>query len=139
MGGEQRDRQDTAVAVAVGGRRDLLGQACHILHIAVMLYFVVGWLAPWRPALGFYLAFVPAVALQWQVNKNACILNNLESWLRSRRWRDPANREEGAWLASLCEDWLGFRPGPLAVDLFTYAVLAVFWAIALIHLLCWKF
>ena len=100
-----------------------------------MVYFVVGWLAPWHGALVFYLFFVPAVALQWQFNANACVLNNLESWLRNGQWRDPANREEGAWLASLAEDYLRFRPGPLAVEIFTYGVLLAFWAMALIHLL----
>ena len=126
--------EDGAQAAAVEGR-DGLSKLCHGLHLAIMVYFVIGWLLPWHAALIFYLGFVPAVALQWQFNKNACVLNNLESWLRTRQWRDPSNREEGAWLASLAEDHLGFRPSPLAVDIFTYAVLLALWAIALIHLL----
>ncbi len=133
MSGDERESGSAAAAAAA--RRDPLGLSCHILHLAIMVYFVTGWAAPWSAALGFYLVFVPAVAIQWQFNANACVLNNLESWLRSGRWRDPGNREEGAWLASLAEDYLGFRPGPLAVDLFTYAVLLVLWSMALIHLI----
>lgn len=133
MSGEDFEGADAVLAPPVG--RDALGRACHGLHLLVMLYFVIGWAAPWLPGLWFYLGFVPAVALQWQVNGDACILNNLESWLRSGRWRDPANREEGAWLATLCEDWTGWRPGPLAVNLFTYSVLLLLWSMGLIHML----
>ena len=69
-------------------------------------------LRPGMAALVFYLFFVPAVALQWQFNANACVLNNLESWLRSGQWRDPSNREEGAWLATLCRGLsAAFGPG----------------------------
>ena len=82
------------------------------------------------------MAFVPAVALQWQFNANACVHNNLESWLRTRQWRDPGNRE-GAWLATLTGDHPGLRPDPLAVDIFIflYAGLLGFWSMVLINLL----
>lgn len=135
MGRDEESFEETPAAVVAGAAgRDGLGWSCHILHLAIMVYFVVGWLAPWRAALFFYMGFVPAVALQWQFNKNACVLNNIESLIRTGRWRDPSSREEGAWLATLAEDALGFRPGPLAVDIFTYAVLLAFWSMALIHL-----
>lgn len=130
MSGEDLETADAGLPP----RRDALGRTCHGLHLLVMLYFVAGWAVPSVRALWFYLGFVPAVALQWQVNGDACILNNLESWLRRGRWRDPTNREEGAWLATLCEDWTGWRPAPLAVNLFTYSVLLLLWAMALIHL-----
>lgn len=141
MAGEEEDRRAGALVAetAVAGGRDALGWACHLVHLAVMVYFVAGWLAPARAALLFYMVFVPAVALQWQVNKNACVLNNLESFLRTGRWRNSANREEGAWLATLCEDTLGFRPSPLQVNVFTYSLLLALWLMALIHLLYWKF
>src|SRR5689334_18537494 len=82
-------------------KRDALGTACFWLHFAVMLTIVAGWLMPLRAALVFYLCFLPAVALQWQVNKNSCVLNNLEALIRTGSWRDPHNREEGAWLQTL--------------------------------------
>ena len=136
MAGEDGGRHEAmAVAAAVAPGRDGLGRLCLGLHLAIIAYFISGWLAPWREALVFYLVFVPAVALQWQFNADACVLNNLESWLRTRQWRDPGNREEGAWLATLAEDHLGFRPGPLAMDIFSYAGLGTLWSMSLIHLL----
>src|SRR5215469_5739136 len=75
------------------GARDALGNFCFYLHFAVMIYILVGWGAPYRPALLFYLAFLPAVAVQWQFNKNSCVLNNVESLIRTGQWRDPHNKE----------------------------------------------
>jgi len=84
MAGEDGGRREPmAVAAVAAPRRDGLGRLCLGLHLAVMVYFISGWLAPWRGALIFYLVFVPGVALQWQFNADACALNNLESWLRT--------------------------------------------------------
>lgn len=115
--------------------RDLLGNVCFYFHFAVMIYIVLGWAVPVRSALVFYLVFVPGVALQWQFNKNACVLNNLESWLRSGSWRDPGNREEGQWLLTLVGDVTGLQFTPAQMDAFTYAVLALLWGLGLWHLL----
>ncbi len=126
------DEAEVAIAAA---RRDSLGNACFVLHIAIMLYIVFGWLAPWKTALAFYVIFLPAVALQWLMNKNACILNNIESLIRTGRWRDPGNEEEGAWLLTLARDTLGVRATTAQMDAFIYAVLAVLWVLGLLHAL----
>ena len=114
-------------------RRDALGTACFVLHFAIMLTIVFGWLAPWKGALEFYVVFLPAVFVQWLFNKNACVLNNIESLIRIGLWRDPANAEEGAWLLTLARDTLGIQATPAQMDVFIYAVLAVLWALGLAH------
>lgn len=118
-------------------KRDLLGNFCFYLHFAVMIYIVAGWAVPLDAALIFYLGFVPAVAIQWQFNKNSCVLNNIESWLRTRSWRDPNNREEGAWLLTLAQTTLGLPVTAMQVEIFTYCVLAALWGLGLWHLLGW--
>jgi hypothetical protein len=128
---------DDETTDAAAASRDLLGKACFTFHFAVMIYIVAGWAIPARAALVFYLVFLPGVALQWQFNKNACVLNNLESWLRSGRWRDPSNREEGQWLLTLVGDVTGLQFTPAQMDAFTYGVLAALWALGLWHLLGW--
>ena len=117
--------------------RDLLGNVCFYLHFAVMIYIVIGWAVPLGATLLFYLAFLPLVAIQWQFNKNSCVLNNLESWLRTRSWRDPNNVEEGAWLLTLARTTLGIPVTAAQVDIFTYCVLAALWGLGLWHLLGW--
>ena len=86
----------------IKARRDALGHFCFFLHLAILAFIVLGWAIPWRGVLIFYLFFLPGVILHWKLNGNACALNNLESWLRYRRWRAPErNPEEGAWLRTL--------------------------------------
>ena len=121
----------------VAEARDLLGNFCFYLHFAVMIYIVLGWAVPLQAALYFYMGFLPAVAVQWQFNKNSCVLNNLESLIRSGQWRDPRNKEEGAWLQTLALNLTGILFKPWQMDAFTYFVLAIFWSAALSHLLWW--
>jgi hypothetical protein len=118
-------------------KRDLLGNFCFYLHFAAMLYIVFGWLVPWRPLLVFYIFFLPAVAVSWQFNKNSCVLNNLESLIRTGAWRDPTNEEEGAWLLTLARNALGITVTKFQMDAFIYAVMALLWLLGLGHLLRW--
>jgi len=99
----------------VGPRSDRLGLSLFILHLLVSAYVLVGWTVSAPSGLLFYLLLLPLIATQWRVNRGSCVINNLESWLRSGRWHDPANREEGAFLLMLSE-WL-FRIRPRAKEL----------------------
>jgi hypothetical protein len=99
-----------------------------------MIFIVLGWLIPSRAALFFYLSLLPVIVVQWWFNKNSCLLNNVESFLRSGRWRSTANPEEGAWLGTLARSLLGIQPTPLQVEIFTYAVMALFWLLGFGHL-----
>lgn len=90
---------------------------------------------PGRRLLACYLILVPALALQWRFNRNSCVLNNLESLMRSGRWRDPGNLEEGAWLATLAKNTLGLHPTPMQMDVFLYSVLTLLWGLGLTHFL----
>jgi hypothetical protein len=116
-------------------KRDLLGNFCFYLHFAVMIYIVTGWAVPWRAALVFYLVFIPAVFFQWLLNKDTCILNNTETWLRTGKWRDKTNNpEEGVWLLTLATNVTGIAFTPRLINYLTYAVLALVWLLALAHL-----
>lgn len=127
----------SALPSHVAEKRDLLGNFCFYLHFAVMIYIVIGWVVPLHAALIFYMAFLPLVALQWQFNKNSCVLNNIESLLRTGQWRDPNNKEEGAWLLTLASNLFGYPFKPWQIDAFTYFVLALLWTAGLSHLLWW--
>jgi hypothetical protein len=118
-------------------KRDVLGTFCFYLHFAVMIFIVGGWAVPYAPVLWFYLAFIPAVAVQWQFNRNSCVLNNVESWLRYGTWRAEQNAEEGAWLMTLIRSVTGITLTYRQVDILTYGVMAALWAAALSHLYWW--
>jgi hypothetical protein len=126
----------TAVPVPVHGR-DTLGAVCHYLHLAIMAFFLGGWAIPFHPVLIFYLFFIPGVAIQWQFNKNSCVLNNLESYIRYGTWRARENAEEGAWLMTLIKNATGIQLRPWQVEAITYGMLGVLWMAGLSHLLWW--
>ena len=70
--------------------------------------------------------------LHWKLNRGACILNNLENWLRHRRWRaGDSNREEGAWLRTLLADITGIQLTPARMDAVIYGAMALFWLLGL--------
>lgn len=116
-------------------RRDALGKFCFYLHLVILGFITLGWTIPVRSLLIFYLGFVPATILHWKLNADACILNNLESWLRYRRWRAPErNPEEGAWLRTLIASLTGIRLGKRGGDILIYGAMALFWALGWRHL-----
>jgi len=117
-----------------GPRRDRLGLSCLIFHLAVGAFVLIGWVISSYEMLMFYLVLLPAMATQWAINRGSCIINNLESWLRSGQWRDPANPEEGGFLLMLCEWMFAIRPSPVLLDRFSYAVVVFLWLLALGHI-----
>jgi len=117
-----------------GPRRDKLGFSCFLFHLLVGGFVLVGWLISSYEALMFYLVLLPAMATQWAINRRSCIINNIESWLRSGRWRDPENPEEGGFLLMLCDWAFAMRPSPITLDRVSYAVVIFLWLLALGHM-----
>jgi hypothetical protein len=117
-------------------RRDALGSFCFYLHLAILAFIILGWTIPSRGALIGYLVFVPTTILHWKFNAGACVLNNLESWLRYRRWRAPErNPEEGAWLRTMIRSLTGVALTRGTMDLIIYGAMILFWALAWHHFL----
>jgi hypothetical protein len=117
-------------------KRDALGRICFLFHVAILLLVILGWALPAPSWLGAYLIFLPLMVLHWNLNRGACVLNNLENWLRHRRWRAPeANREEGAWLRTLLADATGIALTRARMDTIIYGAMALFWLLGLAHLL----
>jgi len=123
------DIQETA-----GPRKDGLGLSCFVFHVAFGGFVLAGWLVSSTEALLVYLVLLPAMAAQWAVNQRTCIINNLENWLRSGQWHDPANPEEGGFLAMLSEWLFAVRPSAIFLDRLSYAVVLFLWLLGLGHL-----
>lgn len=113
-----------------GPRLDGIGLTFFITHLAIGFYILVGWIVSSPPVLAFYLLLLPLIATQWYVNRGSCVMNNMESWLRSGRWRDPSNPEEGGFLLMLCRSFFRVRPHPLVLDRFSYAAVLILWLLA---------
>jgi hypothetical protein len=104
------------------------------VHYAILAWGIAGWAVPSAPWLIAYLAAMPVIALQWLLNKNTCVLNNIETWLSTGRWRDPADAQQGGFIAGLIESASGWRPSPRAADLMSYGLLGLFWIFGAVHL-----
>ncbi len=116
-------------------KRDALGRACFLIHIAVLAGVILGWMVADRAWLIGYLIFLPLMFLHWKLNSDACVLNNLENWLRFRRWRVPqSNREEGAWLRTLLADATGIALTRGRMDAVIYGAILLFWFLAFAHI-----
>jgi len=113
-----------------GPRSDAMGLSFFIAHLAIGAYVLLGWIVSPPPALAFYLLLLPLMATQWYVNQGSCVVNNIESWLRNGRWRDPANPEEAGFLRMLCHWLFRVRPHPLVLDRFSYAAVLILWLLA---------
>jgi hypothetical protein len=117
----------------IGPKRDRLGHSCLIFHMAVGAFVLAGWLISSSEGLLFYLLLLPAMATQWAVNRGSCVINNIETWLRTGRWRDQENGEDGRYLAMLF-DWLfAVRPAPAALDRLSYSTVLFLWVLGLGH------
>lgn len=65
------------------------------------------------------------------------VLNNIESLIRTGRWRNPSNREEGAWLRTLVNDKTGWDLSRRQMDAFINTVLVAFWSLGFGRLMAW--
>lgn len=116
------------------GGRDALGWFCFLLHLALVVFAFLGWLMPWRSTLIFYLCYIPVMFLTWQFNDGSCVLNNIETLIRTGKWRNPKNREEGAFLKTLVEDVTGFQPTKRQMNTVIYCLISVFWLLGAGHM-----
>ena len=117
------------------GGRDAIGIVFFLLHIAVLVYILIGWALP--VGVTIYVVFLPLMVLHWRLNQNSCALNNLETLIRTGRWRDPNNSEEGGWLKTLIGGATGLELTVRQTDLISYVLIAGLWGLGLWHWLAW--
>lgn len=97
------------------------------LHWGIVGYSLLGWLPDSRFWLIVYLIWLPGLNIQWYFNNNSCIINNVESWLRSGQWRDESNPEEGAFIHTALTRLTGLTIPENAFDIFLRIVMAFLW------------
>lgn len=107
---------------------------CHGLHMALVFYGLFGWVVPSTPWLTAHLVFIPALVIVWVANQGVCPLNNIENLLTTGSWRNPDNREEGSFLVTIVERYLGLNPSQGLMDRITYGLMAFVWGLSWLHL-----
>ncbi len=89
---------------------------------------------PSTSALVFYLVFLPLVAMQWLVNRGSCVIGNIETLIRTRRWRDPDTMREGRFISTIALSVVGFESRPSTVDALSFGAIFVLWLLGFVHL-----
>jgi hypothetical protein len=125
---------DPAALKPVGPVRDLLGISFFVFYLAVCIYIVCGWLVPIVSALVFYLAFLPLIAMQWLINRGACIISNIETFLRIGLWRDPKSAQEGRFISMATFRLFGLKRSPGTIDALSFGALFSLWLLGFAHL-----
>lgn len=108
---------------------------CHALHMLLVVFGIFGWLIPNEPWLMAHLIFIPGLIAVWRANDGVCPLNNLETYLTTGTWRNPANAEEGAFLKTIVERYLKLTPSQAQMDQITYGVMGGAWLLSFAHLM----
>lgn len=67
--------------------RAMLAGAVRGLHLSIVAILCVGWLTPWPVALWTVVFLAPAVQVGWWLNRDRCVLTELEERLRGPRQR----------------------------------------------------
>jgi hypothetical protein len=115
-------------------QRDGLSYGLLLMHLAVMIYVLIGWTSDSRLALFLYQLVLPGLALQWLFNRGSSLLSNCETYLRTEHWRDSRNVEEGAFLQNLVERACGLKASQAQIMTVVYSLMLMFWALALLRM-----
>ena len=109
-----------------------------VVHYAALAFGALGWLIPVKGVLIAYLAFMALLVVQWRLNRDSCLLDNAESWLRHGRFRAGRdNPNEGAFLANLVHRVCGIMVHEPLASRLIYIVMAVFFVFGALHL-AWR-
>lgn len=104
-----------------------------IVHWAIVIYILTGWMVASAQWLGVYLVLVPIIVIHWRLNDNSCIINNIETLLITGKWRNESNPEEGGFVHTSFLKVFGWAPPARVFDQLIYVLMSVFWAAAYIR------
>lgn len=111
-------------------RSELAANLTKTLHIAIMIFIIVGWAIPSKPITYLHLALIPLVILHWKTNDDVCILTELE--LKLRGVVCDLDEMRGRFIAGLIEQCFGWSPPDRLLKIVTYSVMLVSWLVSLL-------
>ncbi|MCB0331865.1 MAG: DUF2784 family protein [Bdellovibrionales bacterium] len=102
------------------------------LHYLIVAFNLFAWLCSDSLVLKIHLWFIPLMILQWKLNRNACVLTNLEQVLLGKPAR--GQEEESQFIKSMLAHCLRSLPSDEVIEKGTYIILAVVWGLSFMHL-----
>lgn len=105
--------------------------ALRFLHLAILLFVLLGWLAPWRNILLLHAAFVPLMILHWKTNNDTCCLTSVEQQLRGSHRENTA----GSFIKSILLVFFVSLPPDSVIQRYLYLTLFTTWGVGVLRLL----
>ena len=105
-----------------------------ILHVAAMLFLILGWLSPVEALLKFHVAFVFVVILQWRFNSGTCLLTNAENYVAGKR-SQVKSQQQGQFVKAVLGRFMKSIPSDSQLKILVYAVILVSAGISALRLL----
>ena len=115
-------------------RHRWLADVVAAVHTALIPYTLFGWVVPNTLWLKIHAVFVPVMIVHWWLNRNVCILSNLESYLRYGTWWRTDDSEQGGWVENRVRALTGWTPPPGWADGMTYVALLLSTLASVVHL-----
>ena len=97
--------------------RTVLAHTVRWVHLVLLVFNITACLLPYRLAWLIHVWMIPLLILQWKLNKNTCVLTNLENILLGV----PAYGEEGEgqFIRSVLAQFCDPLPSNQAIERFT--------------------
>jgi len=105
----------------------VLATCVRLIHHGIILFVVLGWAIPSREVRLIHMIFLPLMFLHWRLNRNTCILTNLEHWLRGST--RPKEQQTG-FIRGAAEKILRRELSESRVNTVIYAILVVVWLLS---------
>jgi len=115
----------------VGALREILIQIIKRVHLAVLLFVLLGWTLPWKAALLAHIITIPLVVLQWRFNNGTCLLTNLENFVRGGA--PPKSTQQGQFIKSLLKFFCDPLPPDHKIKIGLYAVIWSAWSVSVLR------
>jgi len=101
------------------------------IHYLIVIFALVGWAIPWRPATFAHALQVPLMVLHWWTNTNTCFLTNLENRLRRRDEQEKTKVNQEFFIKGILDRLLPCKLSKPTIDMMIYIVLALVWSLSL--------
>ncbi len=108
--------------------RQLTIRTIRLLHHAIVLFVLFAWALPLPELWAVHIIFIPLMIVQWKLNKDMCLLSNLEHALLGNGFYPQ--EEEVSFVKSLLARFIDPLPSDRLIEAGMYLLMAVSWTIS---------
>jgi hypothetical protein len=107
----------------------ILIKALRLIHHVVLVFVLFGWAVPSPMVRLVHIIFLPLMVLQWQLNKGACLLTNLENYLLGKKIE--RSEQDSQFIRSAISKLSDWQPTKKQMGLIIYSAVSISWLISI--------